>query len=106
MKSLLQTRNQITFNNFLYEVIRKTEEQKEVSQRICSQNDKHSEQMSVNNIWCLLCNSDLSTENRDVHFSAWFVSECKTDIVLIQTQEVWHEESDQKCMSQDTQQTV
>ena len=83
-----------------------SEEQKEVLQRICSQNDKYSEQMSVNNVWCLSCNSDLSAEDRDVHFSAWFVSECKTGTVLTQTQEVWHGESDQECMSQDMQQAA
>ena len=53
-----------------------------------------------------MCNSDFSAEDRDVHFSAWFVSECETDTVLTQTQEVWHEESDQECMSQDIQQTA
>ena len=58
--------------------------------------------MFVNNVWCLSCNSDFNVENKDVHFFAWFVFECKTDTVLIQTQEIWHEKSDQKCMSQDT----
>ena len=54
--------------------------------------------MFVNNVWCLLYNSDFNAEDRDVHFSAWFVSEYETDTVLTQTQEVWHEKSDQKCM--------
>ena len=60
----------------------------------------------MNNVWYLLCNSDFSAEDRNIHLSAWFVSECKTDIVSIQTQEIWYEESDQECMSQDTQQAV
>ena len=59
--------------------------------------------MFVNNIWYLLCNSDFNAEDKNVHFSAWFVFECKTDTVLIQTQEVWHEKSDQECMFQDMQ---
>ena len=39
--------------------------------------------MSVNNVWCLLYNSDFSAENRNVHILAWFISEHKTDAVLI-----------------------
>ena len=62
--------------------------------------------MSVNNIWHLSCNSDFNAEDKNIHFFTWFVFECETDTVLTQTQEIWHEESDQKCMSQDTQQTV
>ncbi len=48
----------------------------------------------------------LSVENRNIHSSAWSVSECEIDSVLTQTQEVWHEESDQECVSEDTQQAV
>ena len=59
--------------------------------------------MFVNNIWYLSCNSDFNVENKDVYFLIWFVSECETDIILIQTQEIWHEKSDQECMSQNTQ---
>ena len=62
--------------------------------------------MFVNNVWYLLCNSDFSAEDRDIYSLTWFVSECEIDTVLTQTQEVWHEESDQKCMSQDMQQIV
>ena len=62
--------------------------------------------MLANNVWYLSCNSDFSAENRDIHFSAWFISEYETDTVSIQTQEVWHEESDQECMFQNMQQTA
>ena len=55
--------------------------------------------MFANNIWYLSCNSDFNIENKNVHSSAWFISKCKTDTVLAQIQEIWHEESDQKCMS-------
>ena len=54
--------------------------------------------MLVNNVWYLSCNSDFSIENRNVHSFAWLVSECETNTVLIQTQEIWHEESDQEYM--------
>ena len=62
--------------------------------------------MLANSVWYLSCNSDFNAEDRNIHFSAWFVSKCETDTVLTQTQEVWHEKSDQECMSQDTQQTA
>ena len=62
--------------------------------------------MSANNVWYLSCNSDFNAENKDVHFSAWFVSECETDTVSIQTQKIWHEESNQEYMFQNTQQTA
>ena len=53
-----------------------------------------------------MCNFNFSIEDKNVHSSAWFISECKTDTVSIQTQEVWHEESNQEYMSQNTQQTA
>ena len=93
-------------NHLTSDTVRKTEEQKRVSQKFCSQNDKHSEQMFVNNVWYLLCNSDFNAEDRDIYLLTWFVSECETDTVLIQTQEVWHEESDQKDMFKNTQQAA
>ena len=60
----------------------------------------------MNNIWYLSCNFNINTENRNVHFSAQSVSECETDSILTQTQEIWHEEFDQKCMSENMQQAV
>ncbi len=56
--------------------------------------------MLVNNIWYLLYNLNFSAENKNVHFSAQSVSECETDSVLTQTQEIWHKESDQEHMSE------
>ncbi len=53
-----------------------------------------------------MCNLNLSTEDKDVHTSAWSISEYKTSAILTQTQEVWHEESDQEYMSEDTQQAM
>ena len=60
--------------------------------------------MFVNNVWHLSCDLNFNTEDRNVHSLTWFVSEYKTDTVSIQTQEIWHEESDQECMFQDMQQ--
>ncbi len=50
----------------------------------------------MNNIWYLSYNFNLSAENKNIYSSAWSVSECETDSVLTQIQEVWHEESDQE----------
>ena len=54
----------------------------------------------MNNIWYLSYNFNLSAENRNVYFSTWSVFEYKNDSVLTQTQEVWHEKSDQEYMSE------
>jgi len=86
--------------------IRKTKKQKNHIQEFCSQNDKYSEQLLVNSVWYLSCNFNLSAENRNIHSSAWSVSECETNSVSIQTQEIWHEESDQEHMSENMQQAV
>ena len=106
----LQYNHQISISSWnshlTSDAVKKTEKQKKILQKICNQNNKHSEQMSANNIWCLLCNFNFSTEDRNIHFSTWFVFECETDTVLTQTQEVWHEKSDQKCMSQNIQQAA
>ena len=53
-----------------------------------------------------MSNFNFNVENKNIHFSAWFVFECKTDSVLIQTQEIWHEKSDQECVSENTQQAA
>ena len=99
----LQCNHQISIssqNNYLIsDTIRKTEKQKKISQKICNQNNKYLEQMSVNNIWHLSCNSDFNAEDRNIHSLTWFVSEYETDTILIQTQEVWHKKSDQEYMS-------
>ena len=58
--------------------------------------------MSANNVWHLLYNLNFNAEDKDIHFFTWFVFECETDTVSAQIQEVWHEESDQECMFQDT----
>ena len=106
----LQYNHQISISSWnshlTSDAVKKTEKQKKILQKICNQNNKHSEQMSANNIWCLLCNSDFSVEDKDVYSLIWFVFECETNTVLTQTQEIWHEESDQECMSQDIQQIV
>ncbi len=86
--------------------VRKAEGQKGVAQRPCSQNGKCSKQMPANSIWCLSCNPNLSTEDRDIHIPTQSIPGCKASAISTQTQEVWHEESDQECMFEDTQQAV
>ena len=70
----LQCNHQISISSWssylTFTAVRKTEKQKNITQRFCSQNDKHSEQMLVNNVWSLLCNFNLSAENRNIHLSA------------------------------------
>ena len=86
--------------------IRKTKRQKGHTQEFCSQNDKHSEQLLANSVWCLSCNLNLSAGNRNVHSPAWPVSGCETGSVPTQTQGVWHGGSGQERVPEDTQQAA
>jgi len=86
--SNLQCNHQISISSWYDHltsiIIRKTKRQKDHIQEFCNQNNKYSEQLLANNIWCLSCNLNLSAENRNIHFSAWSVSEYKTDSVSTQ----------------------
>ena len=76
--SNLQCNHQISTSSWsshlTFVVIRKTKRQKNHIQEFCNQNDKHSEQLLANNIWCLLCNFNFSVENKNIHFLTQSVS--------------------------------